>query len=347
MITRFHELKIKTIKSMRNNQFKTITAMCAIATSLFIASCNNNSTKENSTAQTEAHLHSEGEHHEHIYACPMHPEVTGKEGDKCPKCGMTLEHQDEAPAKGNFQMQFTSSPQSIEAGKAATLSFTPKNKDNTNAAVPLDVEHEKKIHLIVVSEDLSWFSHIHPEYQTDGSYTVTETFPVGGNYFLFADYKPSGSTHQLEKIRVTVKGAAKQPVTYATAKLISKTDGYNVNFVNGNELKSGVEGHLIVNIEKNGKLINPSEIEKYLGANAHIVIVGLDNKEYLHVHPEANEFPIHAHTMISKPGIYRMWLQFQTGGKVHTADFVLNVVAGVASTTETNANNYSGHSQKH
>lgn len=26
-----------------------------------------------------------------VYACPMHPEVTGKEGDKCSKCGMKLE----------------------------------------------------------------------------------------------------------------------------------------------------------------------------------------------------------------------------------------------------------------
>ncbi len=25
-----------------------------------------------------------------VYACPMHPEVTGKDGDKCPKCGMDL-----------------------------------------------------------------------------------------------------------------------------------------------------------------------------------------------------------------------------------------------------------------
>lgn len=25
------------------------------------------------------------------YACPMHPEITGKEGDKCSKCGMKLE----------------------------------------------------------------------------------------------------------------------------------------------------------------------------------------------------------------------------------------------------------------
>lgn len=25
------------------------------------------------------------------YTCPMHPEVTGKDGDKCSKCGMALE----------------------------------------------------------------------------------------------------------------------------------------------------------------------------------------------------------------------------------------------------------------
>jgi len=26
-----------------------------------------------------------------VYACSMHPDVTGKEGDKCSKCGMKLE----------------------------------------------------------------------------------------------------------------------------------------------------------------------------------------------------------------------------------------------------------------
>lgn len=25
-----------------------------------------------------------------VYACSMHPEVTGQKGDKCPKCGMDL-----------------------------------------------------------------------------------------------------------------------------------------------------------------------------------------------------------------------------------------------------------------
>jgi hypothetical protein len=30
--------------------------------------------------------------HVHVFACPMDPEITGKEGDKCSKCGMALVH---------------------------------------------------------------------------------------------------------------------------------------------------------------------------------------------------------------------------------------------------------------
>jgi hypothetical protein len=32
--------------------------------------------------------------HIHVFACPMDPEITGKEGDKCSKCGMALVHKD-------------------------------------------------------------------------------------------------------------------------------------------------------------------------------------------------------------------------------------------------------------
>lgn len=34
-----------------------------------------------------------------VYACPMHPEVTGKETDTCSKCGMALEKVEEAGAE--------------------------------------------------------------------------------------------------------------------------------------------------------------------------------------------------------------------------------------------------------
>lgn len=63
-----------------------------------ITSCSNKKAEQ----ATEEHQHAEGDttsHHENmpmdstqtVYACPMHPEVTGKDGDKCSKCGMKLE----------------------------------------------------------------------------------------------------------------------------------------------------------------------------------------------------------------------------------------------------------------
>lgn len=328
------------------NYFSKPLTLTIVTALLLTTSCNNhshhNDSETGTTDTTGAHAQ-----HQHIFSCPMHPDVRGKEGDKCPKCGMSLEHLDEAATTGNYQMTYHSIPENIVAGKPVTLAFIPKNKDNINAAVPLDVEHEKKIHLIVVSEDLSWFSHIHPEYQADGSYLVSETFPAGGKYYLFADYKPSGGTHQLEKIEVDVKGKPKPPVAYTEQKLISKVDGYEVKFVNGENLAAGNEGHLIIQIEQNGKLINPSDLEKYLGANAHIVLISQSDKEYLHVHPESNEFPIHAHTTLQKPGIYRMWMQFQTKGKVHTADFTLKVVAGNSVANENAEHHHTGEEHKH
>ena len=70
----------------------------------FITSCGNSQNTDNQ----EEHEHMDSTEHEHmsdksmdennnmeqtavVYACPMHPEITGKEGDKCSKCGMALE----------------------------------------------------------------------------------------------------------------------------------------------------------------------------------------------------------------------------------------------------------------
>jgi hypothetical protein len=64
--------------------------------SVLVTSCGSKKTEE-----AEHHHHAEGDTTGHektqtdptqiAYACPMHPEVTGKEGDKCSKCGMKLE----------------------------------------------------------------------------------------------------------------------------------------------------------------------------------------------------------------------------------------------------------------
>ena len=40
---------------------------------------------------TTAAQHQDNADGEMAYACPMHPDVTGKQGDTCSKCGMDLE----------------------------------------------------------------------------------------------------------------------------------------------------------------------------------------------------------------------------------------------------------------
>ncbi len=62
-----------------------------LASSVLITGCNSKKT-EQEQKEAEDHENAEGKDHDDVvYACSMHPEVTGKEGDKCSKCGMKLE----------------------------------------------------------------------------------------------------------------------------------------------------------------------------------------------------------------------------------------------------------------
>ena len=71
--------------------------------------------------------------------------------------------------------------------------------------------------------------------------------------------------------------------------------------------------------------MDASTLENYLGAKAHMVVIGVEEKQYLHVHPEVVNGKFDLHTTFEKAGVYRGWVQFQSNGKVHTADFVIVV----------------------
>ncbi len=76
---------------------KSILTVAILISGLFISSilitgCG--SKKEQTTEQDHQHTDSDSTKHDEmamVYACPMHPEITGKEGDSCSKCGMKLE----------------------------------------------------------------------------------------------------------------------------------------------------------------------------------------------------------------------------------------------------------------
>jgi len=336
----------------------------AATTSTLMIACNNDGKTGNANSDSGA-LNSEG--HQHAYRCPMNCEK-GKTYDKpgkCPVCGMELEHYDGGEDNGlTYKMQFATDPANLDAGQPATLSFTPKVAGNESEPVALDLQHEKKIHLIIVSDDLSYFEHVHPDYQADGSYQVKvlkkgqkytdgagkneTTFDHGGNYYLFADYKPTGASHQVEKISLKVSGPAKAPVRFSTDKLSGVSGNYSVTLnASGGKLVTGTQMHIAGTVMKDGKQVDANTLEDYLGAKAHMVVISLEDKEYLHVHPDVADGKFDLHTTFKKPGIYRGWIQFQAEGKIHTIDFTMNVVQGTAEDAKKAAEGHSNSSGGH
>jgi len=299
------------------------------------------------------------------YICPMNCE-DGKTYDKpgsCPVCHMDLE-----PTKAEVEANkavyitaFSSNPAQFEAGKPGMMSFTPQIKGNESAAVPLDLVHEKKMHLILVSDDLSTFDHIHPEFSASGSYDIkvlgkgenftngrghNETrFDAGGKYWAFADFKPTGGLNQVNKTEINVVGTPAKAIAYTQPKLSTTIDGFTLSLEAGHDgtgFTAGTQQHFHASIKQGGKNVDPATFENYLGEKAHLVMVEVDSKEYIHTHPAVEDGKLEIHTTFAKSGTYRGWLQFQTDGKVHTADLVLKVKEG-SSHADHKAGEHDGH----
>ncbi|MFC7443132.1 hypothetical protein [Laceyella putida] len=208
--------------------------------------------------------------------------------------------------------------------------LTIQVNDQTGKPVnEFEINHEKKMHLIIVSEDLSHFDHLHPNYQGNGKFKVETNFPQGGKYKLYADFIPQGGNEATEPKWVEVKGATsqKQPLQ-PDAILVKTVDGKEVSLKFDSTPQANQETMLTFHI-KDAKTKQPiTKLEKYLGAVGHVVIISSDAEQYLHVHPadeNATGPDAMFHTTFPKAGVYKIWGQFQHQGKVFTVPFVVNV----------------------
>ena len=76
---------------------------------------------------------------------------------------------------------------SLPRGRATTLRFTIDGADGP--VRDFEVEHEKRMHLIVVRRDGTGFQHLHPTLAPDGTWSTPLTLPDAGAYRVFADFK--------------------------------------------------------------------------------------------------------------------------------------------------------------
>lgn len=311
---------------------------------------------------TDANL-TTAQHSQAAYVCPHHPAVGSGTPGQCAVCGMALVpnktarswnqlHDDAykmdltlaAHQTGGQRTQVASlKPIQIaqasaevltpiaqpQPGQTIRLTLTPRHADGTPVTA-LEVVHTKKLHLIVTSKDLSFFDHIHPEPQPDGSLALDYAFPAPGDYLLYADLTPVGDRNQVFRLPVTVAGTPRPAVPLTATEAGAKVFGeYRVALrISPTPAVARDEAQLSFTISQNG--VPVTDLEPFLGAGGHCVVVSEDTQGYLHSHPlemNGDRFgpTVTFHTLFPRPGLYKIWGQFLHQGRPLTADFVVHV----------------------
>jgi hypothetical protein len=209
----------------------------------------------------------------------------------------------------------------LRRGESTDLRFEIVGRDGRPVR-DFAVEHERKMHFIVVRRDGRGFQHLHPSMDADGTWHVRLSLPDAGSYRVFADFKRGGSAETLAA-DIAVDGNADYQPLAAPATTADTGDGYQVR-MQGGPVSAGREANLRFTVMHGGQVVHT---EPYLGAGGHLVALREGDLAYLHVHPDeaSDDAAVPFMTEFPSSGRYRLYLQFKHDGRVHTAEFTQEV----------------------
>ncbi len=277
-------------------------------------------------------------------------------------CGNSGEHSDathktDDKSTGVFTAEMSVSPTSVVSGQPVKLIFRIKDPKGETYS-DLELDHEKNMHLYIVSDDLSQFNHEHPVKNADGTFEHTFTFPNGGQYKIYIDFKPKNAEKRFESYDLNVSGEVRAKVEVKPDDKFEKTvEDLRVTMKPDGDLIAGKELMLTFQVfdSKTNKPV--TDLEDYLGAKAHFVVISKDLKDFVHVHPmsndnakgkedshgEHNEKPtdeklagkdsesiVAAMLTFPKEGVYKIFAQFKQNDKITVVPFVFEVKQGEA-----------------
>ena len=256
------------------------------------------------------------------FTCPMDPEVRSPQPGKCPKCGMKLEAGIRDQVEYPLRLDVT--PKQIPSGREIELTFRGSDPKTGKPVTRFEIVHEKLFHLFIVSQDLEYFVHTHPEPQPDGAFGLRTTLPKAGTYRLLADYYPVGGTPQLTPKTITTEGCTAGLEPAAPKPDTGPQRGENLEVELTMEPPQPIAGKKTLLFFK----LKPAQgIEPYLGAWGHMLAASNDLIDLIHSHPSLadggpqTQFDVY----FPREATYRVWVQFQRLGKVNTVVFTVPV----------------------
>lgn len=253
--------------------------------------------------------------------CPMHPDERSAGRGTCAICGMRLVPM--PPAK------FVTYPVDLRVTPTLTgarLRLAVTHPATRALVRKFSIVHERPMHLFVVGNGLEYFAHEHPAPQRDGVFMLDIQLPKPGPYMAIAEFLPEGGTPQTFQQLFTTGEAFERPASPpadAAAKLV---DGLRIS-LDASNVVAGDTKALTFRIDDAASGTPVTDLEPYLGASAHLLIVPVDLTEAIHGHPtEEGHGPVVSFSpLVPRPGSYKLWIQVQRAGRVSTASFVIVV----------------------
>ena len=224
------------------------------------------------------------------------------------------------------------------------LDITQYRRDSRTLITDYTLDRTKLMHLIIVRADFREFIHVHPTLRA-GHFRILVALSGGQRYYAFADSTPAGIGQQV--VRFTLMAGEPPPVqaTNVAASLPQVAAGPYAVHLTRTLVPVGQPIPLAVTITRQGRLA--SDLQPYLGAAAHVVVIATSDLSYIHVHPMARGQKMAMNGMsgmsmpdmkpsehvdphldlylpaLTRRGAYKMWLQFRGGGALYVAPFTI------------------------
>ncbi len=250
----------------------------------------------------------------------------------------------------NAVVEFETVPKNVAAQVPATLRFSLKDK----AGKPLQgltVNHERILHIIIVSEDFSVFAHLHPEdfgpvtagMISEARFTIKYAFPKAGRYLIALD-SAVGNKHFSRKLSINVSGSPAMSTLKPDFSSEKSFGDYEIKLTSTpSHIKAGDKTTLKYLIQKNDRSV--TDLETYLAAPMHIAIILTDLNNFIHAHGEipgsSSPHPpvghihgiledkfgpeIEARVIFPVRGTYQIFSEFKHKGRVVVTSFMVKV----------------------
>ena len=235
-----------------------------------------------------SHEHEGETDHEHASPTP------GQAGDEhaTEEHGESAYHE-EADVKEGLAVNLNISPVPYNIGVPLSLDFFVNTKPGNIPVLAnqLQIEHTKLMHVVGLRSDMNEFFHIHPDFLADNPsiFSVEYTFKKPGLYKMWSSVKKDGVDHTFGHPEVNINGAGlkeEKKISFGRNVIASN---YQVSLISSDTIARNREVELSFDIHSlNGQEIN---VEDYLGAQMHLVLIKDDWKQFIHTHPVGS----HAH----------------------------------------------------